>query len=330
MTKHSEHARRGFSLVELLVTIAVIGVLVAMLLPAISAAREAARRGSCANNLKQIGLALHSHENIHRAFPIGARSSAFEAGVSWWVDLTPFFEETAVYCQLDRQGSSAGTLAFNPQNGEVVDQLVIGVMSCPSSPLEKLFPVSGYQVMMPSYVGISGSSSRDGFPESRVSPCCLFSDGEISAGGVLIANRAVRLKQISDGCSHTLVVGECSDYAVDPSGVLRRVDGGISNGWIAGTIEHGTPPTYCTGSTGNPRPSWNITTVQYGPNMRDYSQPGIYTNRGANNPLLSAHGGGVTGLYADGSVHLIADDVGILLLKNLATRDDGVLLAQNE
>jgi hypothetical protein len=173
--------------------------------------------------------------------------------------------------------------------------------------------------MMPSYVGIAGATSHDGFSEIRVDPCCVpRSDGEISAGGVLIPNRSIPLREVSDGTSKTLLLGEASDYVYGPSGAPYRIDAGFSPGWIMGTIVEGTPPEYSA-----PFPAWNITTIRYPPNTRQYGLPGIEQERGPNNPLVSAHPGGVNAVFVAGAVHFIADDVDLLIFRKLATRDDG-------
>src|SRR6476661_9397727 len=89
-------ARAGFTLVEVLVVIAIIGILVAFLLPAVQAAREASRRSQCQNNLKQIGVAVQNHHDARRAFPMG-RNGMNQFAVSWAFFLLPYLEETAIY-----------------------------------------------------------------------------------------------------------------------------------------------------------------------------------------------------------------------------------------
>jgi prepilin-type N-terminal cleavage/methylation domain-containing protein len=316
--------RPAFTLVELLCTIAIIGVLVALLLPAVQAAREAARRMSCSNNLKQIGLALLNYEGAQRMFPVGARdqfAGTATFGMSWWVAIMPYLEQSALYQSLDQSGAYNGWPLMHPGNAMAVNSVLIPSLTCPSSVLEPLYPVGSAMVLMPSYVGLAGAANDAQFPEPRVSTCCLpVLNGQISAGGVLVPNAHVRGEQIIDGRSNCLVVGECSDYAIDATGYVHRIDGGFPNGWLTGTSVAGTPPQYAAGI---PSPSWNITTIRYAPNMRDYTQPGIRDDRGANNPLLSSHSGGVEGLILDGSVRLLSTDMDVISLKRLATRDDG-------
>lgn len=319
---------QGFTLVELLVVIAIIGVLVAILLPAIQAAREASRRSACQNNLRQIGLALLNFESTNKELPVGAKSQKIDIfpydtyGTSWFVEILPYLEQQSLYEKLDRIGANSGSVLLNKSNGVAIDGVVIRTLICPSSPLSATLAVGGFQVMMPSYVGISGAASSATFLESRVNRCCLpGNNGEISGGGYLIPNQAVRLNEIADGLSHSVVVGECSDFIYDQAGLPYRIDGGHKAGWIMGTPTTGTPPRY---STSMPLPAYNITTVRYSPNSESYNRPGIYSDHGPNNPLNSAHANGVNAIALDGAVSFINSEVDLNLLKQLATRDDGL------
>src|SRR3989304_6136809 len=108
------HPKFGFTLVELLVVIAIIGILIALLLPAVQAAREAARRLQCSNNLKQVGLALLNYESSNRVFPfggLGTQGGGF--GHSWWVRILPFIEQNAVYEKFDQKSVDTGWLGAN-------------------------------------------------------------------------------------------------------------------------------------------------------------------------------------------------------------------------
>lgn len=324
--------RRAFTIVELLVVIAVIGVLVGLLLPAVQAARETARRSVCQSNLKELALAALNYEVARQAFPVGARSDGSPKttkasyGFSWFVGLLPYLEQQAIYARLDRKGPNSGLPLLNSANGKAVHEIVLPIFRCPSSPLSPTWRVGSFQVMTPSYVGISGASNDDGFDEPRVNVCCYsLVDGQISGGGVLIANRAVAPAEITDGLSITLLAGEASEFVFDANGFEQRIDGAFPNGWLAGTGMRGTPPQYeATVIT----PSWNVTTLRYRVNTTDYSLPGIANDRGPNNPLVSAHVDGVNAVMTDGSIRYLLNPTDVLLLKRLATRDDGELAAE--
>lgn len=325
--------RRGFSLIELLVVMAIAGLLVALLLPTLQSAREASRRSTCQNNLRQLAMAALNFEASRRTLPTGARcnvspvSSLVTHGVSWFVDLAPHAGlGYAFSSQFDATGPSAGLVLFHASNGRLVDGLVIDVMRCPSTPLSALWPIGGFELMMPSYLGISGATNDDGFPETRVTTCCPpRNDGQISGGGLLISNQSISLNEVLDGLSHALMISEASDFIFDSSGTEFRTDGGYANGWITGTRATGAPPNYGVQSLA---PSWNATTVRYGINMREYGRPGVYNVGGPNNPLVSPHPGGVSAALGDGSVVFLPTEMDLAVLKRLATRDDAALTTE--
>jgi prepilin-type N-terminal cleavage/methylation domain-containing protein len=319
--------RVGFTLLELLVVVTIIAVLTGVLLPAIQSARESARRTQCGSNLRQVGIALLNYETVCRGFPVGARSQE-TFGISWWVPILGHLEETRVAENFDYDGPHNGFVLLNSISQQLANGLVIETMACPSSLIPRQWQAGSALIMMPSYVGISGAASSADFPETRVNACCApLQNGEISGGGILVPNRSVPTKWITDGLSRTMVVGECSDYAYDAAGNQRRIDAGYPNGWLTGTSAKGTPPEYCLafavpGFNMAP-PSWNVATIRYPPNMKDYSQPGVHQTHGANNPLVSAHPGGVWILMADGAAQFINNDVDLRTFKSMATRDDG-------
>src|SRR4051812_9106844 len=189
---------RAFTLVELLVVIAIIGVLVALLLPAIQAAREAARRSQCKNNLKQIGLALHNYESTRRTFPPGYTSAATVIngpgtgpGWGWGAYILPYLEESSI--QIDLQRNISDSLY------DQVRTLTLPVFRCPSDSVElPLFPVQGgssnalTQVAFSNYVGVAGTYEVSVYPEEGT--------------GVLFRNKLIAIKQITDGLSHTLMI----------------------------------------------------------------------------------------------------------------------------
>src|SRR6056297_1446776 len=98
-----QRPKRGFTLIELLVVIAIIAILVALLLPAVQQAREAARRSSCKNNLKQLGLAMHNYHDVHDCFPLGMVHR-----INWRVSILPYLEQSTIFNQLDFNESFQG------------------------------------------------------------------------------------------------------------------------------------------------------------------------------------------------------------------------------
>jgi len=186
--------RRGFTLVELLVVIAIIGVLVALLLPAVQAAREAARRASCSNNLKQIGLGLHLYHDVHRTFPPGGvefrlGSDTSKRQLAWSVFLLPYIEQLNLYEQLDL------TTAFDSAENAPAAATVLSVYICPSAPSGDQL-VSGRGPCL--YGGIYG--------ERITSP-------NNPPKGTMLYDTPISMAHIRDGTSNTLVVAEDSGFA---------------------------------------------------------------------------------------------------------------------
>ncbi|UUO04970.1 DUF1559 domain-containing protein [Blastopirellula sp. J2-11] len=325
----------GFTLVELLVSIAIIGLLVGLLLSAVQQAREASRRTQCSSNLKQVGLALHIYHDANRQFPCGAqRRQGY--GLSWLTGLLPQLEQGNVHSLIDQKSINNGLVGFPPpigsSNGSALEGVVISVYRCPSTTLPELIKIgtlSPNNHLSPSYVGISGASSDDSFPVNRVSVCCVSSpDGQMSADGILIPNAATRMRDATDGTSNVICVGETSNYAFDDAQASYRVDGAYPQSWITGTLAVGTPPnmTNPAGGSNPPPPAFNLTTIRYAPNSR-YGQPGIHNGHGANNPLNSLHPGGVQALKLDGSCSFVSEAIELWTLKSLSARDDGEVIA---
>jgi len=242
--------KRAFTLVELLVVIAIIGVLVALLLPAVQAAREAARRMQCGNHLKQIGLALQNYHDVYQSLPFGARARFVQStgtapvgqnwGPSWYVGILPFVEAKNMSDLIEQVSVTNPNLAdlslTNPPRtvAAVAHNAKLNWMLCPSSPLpqqEILQTNRTINSTVPSYVGISGATSQNlnsqsgepPFWETRLKPPASSNTPAVngantptgsqqSYGGMLVPNEAYGIAAALDGTSNTMVVSEIADY----------------------------------------------------------------------------------------------------------------------
>ena len=329
----------GFTLVELLVVIAIIGILIALLLPAVQAAREAARRSQCTNNLKQLGLALHNHHDVLNRFPPGGARDQPPFGVaeadwgsSWFVYILPYMEQLPLYQKWQFSGSSG---VFNATNMTNASNLVINGYKCPSSPLPAWCNSQtgrGFSIMAVNYVGISGADSViPGYTESRINN--VNNGGRVSGGGVLIPSGQLRFADVSDGTSNCMAVSEQGDYLVTQDGSKKDWRASQPWGWSIGVKSTAPPPNYYP--TANDNRPFNMTTIRYPINQKtgwvngngDCGGTGVCADMGSNIPLNSAHPGGVNTLLVDGSVRFLADTMPLADLARLATRDDGQPLA---
>jgi prepilin-type N-terminal cleavage/methylation domain-containing protein len=317
MTLRFSRPPRGFTLVELLVVIAIIGVLIALLLPAVQAARESARRTQCSNNLRQIGLALHTYENAAKALPPGGLYAAGGYGHSWWVRILPNVEQDNLYTQFDFKGSSTGWIGGdawggNPRNRALLRGKTFSWMYCPSSTLPKVslnVPEHDFaNVMSPTYTGVSGANDH---PTTKNKNPVQGVDGKVSAGGVLIMLEAVRIGEISDGTSNTLAVVEQSDFCRDANGLEEDCRSDCYHGFPMGP-----------GNDGWQR-AFNTTTVLHRVNEKSINALGVPGNCGPNRAIQSVHAGGAQVLLCDSSVRFLSEAIPIQTLYNLANRDDG-------
>jgi len=329
----------GFTLIELLVVIAIIAILIALLLPAVQQAREAARRSACKNKLKQIGTALHDYHETFSTFPIGVRHATGGWGFSWWVGLLPFMDQQPVFSKLTSEGANVGYTGANvgTLNGAVVHNVQFANMICPSSTLEPNKDTgAGQFTTRPQYVGISGAADGNGFtnpsshPEIYCCRCCssvtgtanppTASSGRFARGGILVQRRTITISDITDGTTNTMVVGECSNFARDANGNPVQINS--NHGFLMGTPDNS--------ETGTER-KFNITTIMYAPNavtqIGGTTLTGVGNNDGPNNGIYSSHEGGVHIVLADGSTRFLNENIDILTLKSLATRDDGKTIA---
>ncbi|SMP44341.1 prepilin-type N-terminal cleavage/methylation domain-containing protein/prepilin-type processing-associated H-X9-DG domain-containing protein [Neorhodopirellula lusitana] len=243
MTTKKTLKPRGFTLVELLVVIAIIGVLVGLLLPAVQAAREAARRMSCSNNFKQIGLGMHNYHSAYNQLPIQGTGTRASGGNRWWADkddgnlhrlsflvgITPFIEQQALWEQLSNPmlGRTDGSTTNNP--GGTIPWPALGPTPaqvqyipwatelpgyrCPSDPGTGL-PSLG-RTNYAACLGDSIVQSASGFIDVRGERGTAYETNEYystrtraSARGTFVSLKSMRFRDILDGLANTIAAGE--------------------------------------------------------------------------------------------------------------------------
>ena len=219
--------RRAFTLVELLVVIAIIGILVALLLPAIQYAREAARRAQCSNNLRNIGVALHNFHDVHNHLPAGwlADVPAGEPGWGWGAYLLHYLEQNSL---LDSQIDLDSHIDESPN--DVARQTVIPLYLCPSDANSKdRVLLTGlhtplFEVGRSNYLGVFGTQDIEADP----------SHGD----GMFFYNSWIRFADICDGQSNTLLIGERSSRLIASTwvGMIHGATDAMSR--VVGSCDH--------------------------------------------------------------------------------------------
>lgn len=301
--------KRAFTLVELLVVIAIIGVLVAILLPAVQAAREAARRTTCSNRLKQIGLAVLNYESTHRLYPTGLNmwhentcatpaggACSSHEGWSWATFILPFLEEQAIYQKLqftctgynDSTNSNFATTAH-----------ILNAYVCPSDPIGPRLVWSNSLKQNGVHADEDAATTNYiGVADSRNYTCDNAQWGwpRADADGMFFQRSRVRLRDVTDGTSKTFIVGE-------------SING------VPGTTAFGRDGLYL----GFYWVTWNVLDTHNGINYP--LQNGWKWNYNpADMGFASYHPGGCHFLYADGSAHFLSQDLDQATLTALTTR----------
>ncbi|AMV21475.1 DUF1559 domain-containing protein [Planctomyces sp. SH-PL14] len=319
MSARLVHSRsdRGFTLIELLVVIAIIAVLVAILLPAVQQAREAARASQCKNNLKQLGIAMHSYHETHFCFPPGS-TAVFYKGTNWRTHLLPYIDQGPLYNKLDFNLPLTGGGSY-PTSGvnTVLNNLSIPVYTCPSSDLNPTVGGSNNtsNLLMHMYVGIMGATPD---PAGRTVGSASNYGGFYVNNGTLLCNEITRIRDMSDGSSNIMVIAEQSGRVNGVTDVRSAYYGGWAGVTFAAPVSASVPASSDSWSTG-------VTGVMYSINYRTY---GAAIPAEANSPydantlLNSFHTGGINALMGDGAVVFLGDSMEMETLRRLASRGD--------
>jgi prepilin-type N-terminal cleavage/methylation domain-containing protein/prepilin-type processing-associated H-X9-DG protein len=314
--------RRGFTLVELLVAIAIIGILIALLLPAVQAAREAARRMACANNLKNLGLAAQNYHGDHNTFPpgaVGPLTPAFpqfsglnQHGLGTF--LLPYLEQQAL---ADRYRWDASW--FEPLNQPVVN-IQLRIWQCPSAEANRIMEGSRTTVTPPPgelFNGIAacgdyaGMGSIDlGLERSGlIDPPAGPRDPRGHVEGVFPVNDARRLADILDGSSQTVMIAECAGRPQLWQGRQQ-----ISNRWLTGGPWASRSLLWCRGTSANG-------TAFPGP---------CAINCTNDREVYSFHPGGANVVFADGSTHFLKANLDIRNFARVVTYAGGEVVSAGE
>ena len=295
--------RRGFTLVELLVVIAILGVLVGLLLPAVQMAREAGRRSQCANNLRQVGLAILRHEGGMGRLPAGSSSPVVDGVWNWsstpgelhhgWATaILPYLEEQSLLSLVDRTKS-----AFDPANRPAAGRIV-PIYRCPSFPgtphaTDPLYTALGSPFALRNYVALGATTAGKIYWEPS-------SGGPETQDGSIYPQSKIRVKQITDGLSKTIIVSETREQ-----GAAAWIDGSTAS-ITSRRVDPSNAPSY----TG---PENALNYVPY------YRYGGGQSIDMAYGPS-SSHAGAVAQLRADGSVEFLADSTPAAVYDALVTR----------
>ena len=327
---HRSRSQTGFTLVEVLVSIGIIGVLVALLLPAVQASREAARNMACRNNLKQIGLALHNYQTTHSRFPPTFCTTPVEnatgTGASWSIHgrLLPYLEQRGAYGQVNLD------VDWHRQVETGVTFMQVPVFLCPSEPNTQYRVKDGKPYVSPHTYGFNFGTWLVYDPAT----------GAVGDGAFLV-NRGTRAAEFLDGLSSTLAVAEVKAYqpyvrnTSDPgstaptapadlaglSGQLKETGHTV---WPDGRVHHSgvttvfTPNTTVSYLSEGTEYDIDFTSQQEGKSASQITYAAV-TSR-------SYHPGMVNVLLMDGSVRSVADGVDVTTWRALGTRRGGEVM----
>lgn len=327
-------SHNAFTLVELLVVIAIIGILVAMLLPAIQAAREAARRSECSNHLKQIGLACLNFESAQRALPPASSNTPIERdnSLGWQVSILPYLEEGALSANID------ANYAEKAESLELANDVVVSQYQCPSDPEIETERGRKYDIRVMSYAAVLGSyASRAGITDCGPKDGCVGDDGNdfgpVNLDGLLRVGAFTPLRRVTDGLSKTALVGErwyqLRTWTFGSYYSVRDTDG-------VGSPKGPQQRTAVSSAKNFDRrylPNADLDRVGYYALHLEEDRPALPADatksiKFNNLPFGSFHPGGVHFALGDGGVRFTADDIEEETYLALGSRDGGEVVSE--
>ena len=304
--------QRGFTLIELLVVIAIIAILIALLLPAVQQAREAARRSSCKNNMKQIGLALHNYHDVHTVFPYGFRNhgNSRQRRETWMQQILPYVDQANLYNSYKEADPE-----YCWQHAESAQQ-ILPLFVCPSN------PTAGLNGPASSFVGNYGVCAG--------ATTSSWTSTGASADGMFHDSSRTKIRDVKDGTSNTLMGSEGVARVSGSPGDSGW--GQVGSYWGGGSSHHGSafnanePPN-------TPVPDCNHSCTNYSlasyPCAAQSSSASVAPTCTASTTYArSYHVGGVHALMADGVVRFVSENIDLGTWQDLATIQGGEVIGE--
>ena len=316
LVKREEAFRTGFTLVELLVVIAIIGIMIALLLPAVQAAREAARRTQCSSNLRQVAVGMHNHASARRTFPPGvAWDNAFPwgpMGCTWIALIFPYIEQQQLYNTINHTaGMGHGPVGRNDE----VKTTRIPTMNCPSDQMQEgafAFYAKG------NFAANNGLGPMQATADPLCKGCTIA-----RRPGVFMNNSKTRFADLSDGASNTIMVAELiqgsSPSGSDPSGGWQ----GVMHYWEGPLYQHDRTPN--TSIPDEMRYGWCGMPRNIAPCAETFNH---HLDTKLFLSARSRHPGGVQAALCDGSVRFVSESILLQTWQDLGTPNDGRTLQQ--
>ena len=300
---------RGFTLVELLVVIAIIGILVGLLLPAVQAAREAARRMSCSNNLKQIGLALMNYESAGKKFPIGyldvfpTGNPLKDGGWSWSTGVLPYMEQSSIYNRFDQRHHPYGTTGTVSDPAGVNNSLIgtpLPTFRCPSDIAPLTRAVNAGTAGGTNAIAITSYAGNEGpFDGDVCDPSGGVNVPNRRDIGLLVVNHSRRIAEVTDGTSNVIAAGEISWRPIQNIGGTNY---GSDRQFIYGNVTSNGGP-----NCGNIGATVNGAFLHLRSTRKKLNGPIVGGDK--HRAFHSYHTGGAMFVFVDGSVHFISENI---------------------